>query len=120
MKEITVVSKTALEEAMNSKYDIIYVVGDLAKKIKRTVQLKNLSDTALAAFLISPKPKSPIVYSKIVSPGLPIPSTARLIGAIVALGASRIFNIYKEYNVETSNTSNSYKIIMYRKETFDK
>ena len=54
MKEITVVSKTALEEAMNSKCDIIYVVGDLAKKIKRTVQLKDLSDTALAALLISP------------------------------------------------------------------
>ena len=120
MKEITVVSKTALEEAMNSKCDIIYVVGDLAKKIKRTVQLKNLSDTALATLLISPKSKSPIVYSKIISPGIPTPSPARFIGTIVALGASRILNIYKDYNVETSNTSNGYKIIMYRKETFNK
>ena len=40
MKEITVVTNDELETAIKMKYDIIFVVGDLVEKIKKTETLK--------------------------------------------------------------------------------
>lgn len=129
MKEITVSKNEDLEKAMKEKYDIIYVVGELAEKIKNTEQLKKLSRPILGLLigLIIATPFSGGVSTlalmginaAIVAAGGTSISLGTLI-AIVAIGANQVFNIYKDYKVDISRSGNGYKATLFLKETFEK
>ena len=129
MKEITVFRKEDLEETMKEKYDVIYVVGELAEKIKNTEQLKKISGPVLG-LLIGLVMATPFSFgvSSIALIGINTAiaaagGTAISLGtltAIVAIGASNVFDMYKNYNVDISRSGNGYKATLFLKETFEK
>lgn len=121
MKEITVVTNDELETAIKMKYDIIFVVGDLVEKIKKTETLKNLSIYALTGVItaiilscgaapvtggLSLIAASAVVTAASAATGVTL-STSVVI-AIVSIGARLILNIYKDYDIreETINGEN--------------
>lgn len=129
MKEITVFRNEDLEDAMNKKYDVIYVVGELAEKIKNTEQLKKMSGPILG-LLIGLVMATPFSFgvSSIALLGINTAIAAAggtsislgTLTAIVAIGASKVFDMYKNYNVDISRSGNGYKATLFLKETFDK
>lgn len=129
MKEITINKKEDLEMAMKEKFDVIYVVGELAEKIKNTEQLKKMSGPVLG-MLIGLVLATPLTFgvSSITLIGINAAISAAggraislgTLTAIVAIGASKVFDMYKNYNVDISRSGNGYKATLFLKETFEK
>ena len=114
MKEITVVTNDELETAIKMKYDIIFVVGDLVEKIKKTETLKNLSIYALTgvitAIILScgAAPVTGGLFVTAASAATGVTLSTSVVIAIVSIGARLILNIYKDYDIreETINGEN--------------
>ena len=123
MREITVKTREELETALEMKYEIINVEGELAEKIKRTESLKKLGTVALTTLIGS------IIVAFGAAPvtgGLSLPvvsafaaTTAAASGtaissgtiiAIVAIGASLILTLYKDYDIEVKVAPDGVKV----------
>lgn len=129
MQEITVKDKEKLELAIKDKYDVIYIVGDLGENLKNTEQLKKMSGPVLG-LLIGIVMATPFsfgvstialvgVNAAVVAAGGSAISLGTLT-AIIAIGATNVFDIYKNYSVDISCFGDGYKATLFLKETFDK
>ncbi len=129
MKDITINKKEELEMAMKEKYDVIYVVGELAEKIKNTEQLKKMSGPVLG-LLVGLVLATPMTFgvSSITLIGINAAIGAAggtaisltTLSAVVAIGASSVFDMYKNYNIDISRSGNGYKVTLFLRETFEK
>ena len=123
MSEITVKTSDELKRAMDMKYDVINVEGELAEKIKKTESLKKLGTVALRAVvggIIVAFGAAPItgglslpVVSAFAATTAAASGTAISSGtiiAIVAIGASLILTLYKDYDIEVKVTPDGVKV----------
>ncbi|MGY3190551.1 hypothetical protein [Lysinibacillus sp. TE18511] len=104
MSEVTVATKSELEEAKNNKYDVIIVRGELANKLHTAKKITKLSKAALAILGIAmggAVVAAPLTGGLSFAAAAPIAAaTGASIPAIIAtsaVGLALIIAVFKDY-----------------------
>ena len=123
MQEITVKTSKELKNAMDNKYDVIYVEGELAEKIKKTEKLKHIGKKTLIAIIAAyaatkgmnsatkglSAPMAQALF-RTVSKEAGVTLSAETLMIIAGIGVLCVLAMYRDYDVELNVPGISVKL----------